>query len=86
VRPHTTKGVVGLVVAGATVVVLAGSGVYAALGGFGQSGGDINLQKGLVGWWKLDGNTKDATPYGDDGTISGSTTLDTDRTGGADKA
>jgi hypothetical protein len=74
------------VVAGATVVVLAGGGVYAALGGFGQSGGDINLQKGLVGWWKLDGNTKDATPYGDDGTISGSTTLDTDRTGGADKA
>ncbi|HVX57861.1 MAG TPA: LamG domain-containing protein, partial [Candidatus Saccharimonadales bacterium] len=33
----------------------------------------INLdqgQKGLVGWWKLNGNTKDSTPYQDNGTLS----------------
>ncbi|HEY1064070.1 MAG TPA: LamG domain-containing protein [Candidatus Saccharimonadales bacterium] len=28
-------------------------------------------EKGLVGWWKLDGDAKDATPYGNNGTITG---------------
>lgn len=50
-----------------TVAVLAigiGGGAYAALGGpiRPQAAGDIELQRGLVGRWKLDGNTKDATP------------------------
>jgi len=31
-----------------------------------------SLEKGLVGEWKLNGNTKDSTPYGNDGTLVGS--------------
>ncbi|HVX57941.1 MAG TPA: LamG domain-containing protein [Candidatus Saccharimonadales bacterium] len=27
-------------------------------------------EKGLVGWWKLNGNAKDSTPYQDNGTLS----------------
>ncbi|HVC35905.1 MAG TPA: LamG domain-containing protein [Candidatus Dormibacteraeota bacterium] len=40
----------------------------------------INLGKGLVGYWKLNGNTKDSTPYSNNGTNSG-TTATTDREG-----
>ena len=42
-------------------------------------------QKGLVGWWKFDGNAKDSSPYGDNGAVTGAT-LTTDRKGQADKA
>lgn len=66
-----TVGIVGLIV---------GGGVYASLGGAPKdaASGDVDLQKGLVGWWKLDGNAKDATPYGNNGTVTGAT-LTTDR-------
>lgn len=51
---------------------------------------DAGLQVGssqtdLLGWWKMDGNAKDATPYGNDGTVSGAT-LTTDRFGHANSA
>jgi hypothetical protein len=65
--------IVGVVIA---AVVLAGGGaVFARLGGFGtaSSSGDIDLQKGLVGWWKLDGNAKDATPYAENLTATNAT-------------
>jgi len=48
-------------------VGVAGAAVY--FGGSGETGG-VNLQKGLVGWWKLDGNAKDSTPYGHNGNPS----------------
>lgn len=42
-------------------------------------------QKGLKGYWNMNGNAKDATPYGGDGTVNGAT-LTTDRQGKANKA
>ena len=44
-----------------------------------------NLQKGLVGQWKFEGNAKDSTPYGNNGTVYGAT-LTTDRKGQISKA
>src|SRR3989338_6275013 len=44
-----------------------------------------DLQKGLVGQWKFDGNAKDSTPYANNGTVTGAT-LTTDRKGTANKA
>ncbi|HVV26324.1 MAG TPA: LamG domain-containing protein, partial [Candidatus Saccharimonadales bacterium] len=50
----------------------------------------INLaqgEKGLIGWWKLNGNTKDATPYQNNGTLSNpAPTPTTDRMGTANGA
>ena len=62
------------------VIVLAGGGAAARLGGIGRNaaGGDIELQKGLVGWWKMDGNAKDATPISNNGSVT-SASLTTDR-------
>jgi hypothetical protein len=70
------------------VVTLAGGGaVYARLGGTTNpsSSSSIDLQKGLVGWWKMDGDTKDSTPYSAVVTRSGVTTT-TDRKGKASGA
>jgi len=61
---------------------IAGAAIY--LGGRGEIGG-INLQKGLVGWWKFDGNAKDSSPYGNNGTVTGAV-LTTDRKEQANKA
>jgi hypothetical protein len=44
-----------------------------------------DLQKGLVGHWEFNGNAKDATPYGNDGTVSGAV-LAADRKGQSNKA
>src|SRR3989338_8208125 len=44
-----------------------------------------DLQKGLVGQWKMDGNAKDSTPNSNHGTVTGAT-LTTDRKGQANKA
>ena len=77
---------VGTVVA---VVLLVGGGlVFAKLGGAftSSSSGDINLQKGLVGWWKLDGNTNDSTPYSHNGTAVNAPTPTTDRKSQANSA
>jgi hypothetical protein len=80
------RGVV-LVAVSLIVVVLLGAGAYAALGGAGRNAasGDINLQKGLVGWWKMDGNAKDFTPYSNNGTVTGATSV-ADRKGKANSA
>jgi hypothetical protein len=42
------------------------------IGGAG-SGGDVNLQKGLVGQWKLDNDFKDSSPFGHNGGFSNGT-------------
>jgi hypothetical protein len=44
-----------------------------------------NLQQGLVGHWDMNGNAKDKTPYGNNGTVTGAT-LTTDRFGQANRA
>ncbi|MDZ4227745.1 MAG: LamG domain-containing protein [Candidatus Levybacteria bacterium] len=44
-----------------------------------------NLQKGLIGWWKMDGDAKDVTPNSNNGTVTGAV-LTTDRKGQANKA
>jgi len=51
-------------------VLLGGSIGFATiyLGGSGRTD-EINLQKGLVGHWTLDGNAKDSTPYNNHGII-----------------
>jgi hypothetical protein len=78
----------GAVAVVAGVLLLASGGaVYARLGGTANpsSTSSIDLQKGLVGRWKMDGNAKDATPYAHNGTVSGAT-LTTDRKGRANSA
>lgn len=44
-----------------------------------------DLQKGLVGNWRMDGNAKDNTPYANDGTVNNGAILATDRKGAANK-
>jgi len=46
---------------------------------------NVNLNKGLVGHWELDGNAKDATPNSNHGTVT-EASLTTDRNGQANKA
>ena len=61
----------GLITLSVVVLCLAGSSYAFFLGGGNgpaASSGSVNLSKGLVGWWKLDNNTKDSTVYGEDGT------------------
>ncbi|PSO43463.1 hypothetical protein BRC19_00355 [Candidatus Saccharibacteria bacterium QS_5_54_17] len=54
------------------VLVIGGGGAAGLLlgtfDGGGSSSTSVNLQKGLVGHWKLDGDVKDATPYENHGT------------------
>lgn len=67
------------------------SQIYAGIeAGGGGSPADINIKlarghKGMVGQWKMNGNAKDASPYGGDGTVSGAT-LTTDRKDNPNKA
>lgn len=87
-NPFRNKQIIPVLGAGVALVALIGGGVYAQLGGVGQaanSSTDINLQKGLVGYWNFNGNAKDATPYADNGTVT-SATLTTDRKGKASSA
>ncbi len=78
------KRVVGLPLSVAVVlllVVLLGGGyAVARLGGAFRpaASGDIELQKGLVGHWKFDGDAKDATPFANNGTVTAAT-LTTDK-------
>jgi hypothetical protein len=53
--------------------------------GLGGAGGAINLGKGLVGEWSMNGNAKDTTPFSGNGTVSNAT-LTTDRKGSANSA
>lgn len=82
---HRTVSI-GVLVAVGGGLLLSGGAVYARLGGFANDPTtDINLQKGLTGWWKLDGDLKDATPYQRNGTLAGAT-YTADRKGTASKA
>ncbi len=45
-----------------------------------------SLQKGLVGYWSLNGDTKDSTPYANNGAAGGTATLTSDRRGRANSA
>lgn len=68
-------------------VIVSGGAVYARLGGFGGiTGSTINLQKGLVAWYQLDGNTKDSTPYQHNASLVGAPSYVTDRGGRASAA
>jgi hypothetical protein len=84
-----------LVVVPIAAIVLLGSGTYAAIKlqapapaqhqalkkGLSVAAGE----KGLIAWWKMDGNTKDASPYAKNGTAT-ALTLTTDRKGKANSA
>lgn len=61
---------------------------YSSQISLGGSDGTVNLGKGLAGYWPLNGNAKDATPYANNGTIGGGTlpSLTTDRKGRANSA
>ena len=72
----------------AAVIVVSGAGITKALlGGTSSpvSSSDIELQRGLVGWWKLDGNATDSTPYANNGTLTGATSV-ADREGASASA
>jgi hypothetical protein len=72
---------VGLGVVGVSSALLLGGA-----GGPSSTGSaSVNLQSGLIGYWPLNGNSKDATPYANNGTVSGAT-LTTDRKGTANSA
>lgn len=79
----------GAVVGGIVVslLLLAGGSYALFFAGSSQPSGasSVNLQKGLVGHWKFDGNAKDSTPYARDGTVNGAT-LAPDRAGKANSA
>lgn len=81
-------GVVPTVVGGLIALTLLGGGTYALLLGGGiipSSSTTIDLQKGLVGHWKFDGNAKDSSPYAHNGTATG-VSLASDRKGKANSA
>jgi hypothetical protein len=62
---------VPLLIIVAVLVIGGGGAAGLLLGTFDGGGGSstsVNLQKGLVGHWKLDGDVKDATPYSNHGT------------------
>ncbi len=54
------------------------------IGGSGRTD-EVNLQKGLVAHWTLDGHAKDSTPYGNNGTVYGASST-ADRKGKANGA
>lgn len=83
VRKWGKSGLLALVFV--AVASAAGTGVYAALliGGVQQD--SVNLQNGLVGWWKFDGNANDSSGYNNNGTVYNAT-LTTDRLGYAQRA
>jgi hypothetical protein len=86
-RKHVgRRGVPALIAIVAAVLVITG-GSYALLfsSAPNPSSTPIDLQKGLVGWWKFDGNALDSTPYADNGTVTGAT-LTTDRHGDSNDA
>ena len=51
----------------------------------GQLGNGSELERGLVGWWKFDGDATDSSGNGNDGTVNGAT-LTTNRHGQANSA
>lgn len=92
-RPIITRygrrGAIALVIVGLGVVAAGGTAVRAFLlgGGTNQtSSNSIQLDKGLVGYWKLDGNTKDSSPFRHNGTMVGTATPAADRKGKATSA
>jgi hypothetical protein len=66
-----------------TLVLIGGSATLASIYLGGQ--GSVQLEKGLVGHWKFDGNAKDSTPNENNGTVTGAS-LTTDRKGQSNKA
>jgi hypothetical protein len=80
-----------VVLISAVGIIVLGAGAAGALINLGSSSPTassataINLQKGLVASYPFNGNAKDATPYANNGTVSGAT-LTTDRKGKANSA
>lgn len=79
-KQNSRKKLIFLSTSALVAVALLGGGAYATLGGPVQSSssGDIELQRGLVGHWKLDGNAKDSSPNRNHLTVAGAT-LTSDR-------
>jgi hypothetical protein len=73
-----------LAIVPAAAVLLLGSGTFALLK-LASNGGNIDLNTGLVGWWKFDGNANDSSGKGSNGTVNGAT-LTTGHTGVANTA
>jgi hypothetical protein len=59
---------------------------YNSVIGLGGTGGSINLSKGLIGEWDMNGNAKDSTPYHNTGTLLNSPSLTNDRKGRTNSA
>ncbi|HVX57688.1 MAG TPA: hypothetical protein VHA37_08215, partial [Candidatus Saccharimonadales bacterium] len=86
-----TGGGLALIAGIAGAAVLLAGGAYATINLSSQKPAQhqslkpgINIdqgQKGLVGWWKLNGNAKDSTPYSNNGVLVNSPTPTTDRMG-----
>lgn len=74
-KKYSRRTLIGCGIGFGVLALVGGGAVYAKLGGSAaiSSSNDINLQKGLIEWWKLDGNTKDATPYSNDLVLLGTT-------------
>ena len=75
----------GLLTVVGGILLLAGGGVYAALQLGAEQNNSVNLQSGLAGWWKFDGNATDSSGNGNNATANGAT-LATDRKGTANQA
>lgn len=67
------------------LILVLGSGSYALFFGSGQQSSDVNLDSGLAGWWKLDGNANDSSGNGNNGTVHGATPA-ADRFGNANSS
>ena len=72
----------------AVVISVSGGVAFAALGGAPKptSATGANLQGGLVGWWKFDGNATDSSPSKANGTFTGTPSTVADRFGNPGKA
>jgi hypothetical protein len=81
-KAYKRNKILTLFVAFVFVVATVGPSVRAII----TNSGSIQLSKGLIGWWKFDGNAKDSSPFGNDGTISGTVNPTTDRFGKANSA
>lgn len=68
------------------LAVICGGATYAALLINGGNENSINLERGLIGHWKLDNSPEDSTLNGYDGTVANNVVAAPDRTGRSDAA
>src|SRR5688572_14326927 len=82
VRRFGPRGAI-IIAAAVLLVTLAGGTAVRAwlIGGAGSplNSNSVQLSRGLVGHWKMDGNAKDSTPYNHNATVTGAAALTTDQ-------